>query len=102
MLHGVGLASADLESHFRYLSGLLLGIGLVFVACVADLEARAGLYRVLSLVVIVGGLGRLLGAVAGPGLPTGGHRFAFIMELVVVPFLLIWLERIEPRRQKRN
>jgi hypothetical protein len=97
MLHGVGSASPDLESHFRYLSGLLLGIGLAFVACVADLDRRAGLYRALSLIVIVGGLGRLLGAVE-TGNPTEANRLAFVMELVVVPLLLIWHVKIEAGR----
>lgn len=94
MLHGVGTASADLESHFRYLSGLLLGIGLAFVASVIDLDRRGGLYRGLSLIVIIGGLGRLLGAIER-GTPTGANRLAFVMELVVVPLLLIWFGRIE-------
>lgn len=99
MLHGVEFAGPDLESHFRYLSGLLLGIGLGFVACVADLKRRAGLYRALSFIVIIGGLGRLIGAMQR-GLPTGGNLFAFVMELVVVPVLLLWLERIQPRSPK--
>lgn len=98
MLHGVASASPDLESHFRYLSGLLLGIGFAFVACVSDLDRRAELYRALSLIVVLGGLGRLLGAIESGG-PTGANRFAFVMELVVVPLLLIWFSRIERRRE---
>lgn len=100
MLHGVGSASPDLESHFRYLSGLLLGIGLAFVACAADLDRRAGVYRVLSLIVILGGLGRLIAA-SERGLPTGANRMAFVMELVVVPLLLLWLGRLKRRSELR-
>ncbi len=96
MLHNVASTNPDLESHFRYLSGLLLGIGLCFVACVADLDRRAGLYRSLSLIVILGGLGRVLGAIERGG-PTGANRLAFVMELIVVPLLLVWLGRIESR-----
>lgn len=96
MLHGVASASPDLESHFRYLSGLLLGIGLAFLACVADLDRRAGVYRVLSLIVMLGGLGRLIAASERGG-PTGANRLAFVMELIVVPLLLLWLGRIERR-----
>jgi hypothetical protein len=96
MLHGVGSTSADLESHFRYLSALLLGIGLSFVACVADLDRRAGIYRVLSLIVMMGGLGRLIAA-CERGTPTSANRLAFVMELVVVPLLFRWLARIERR-----
>lgn len=97
MLHGLGNASADVESHFRYLSGLLLGIGGGFIACVADLDRRAGLYRALSLIVILGGLGRVLGAIEHGTPTTGANRAAFIMELVVVPLLLLWLGKIERR-----
>lgn len=69
MLHGIATAGPDLESHFRYLSGLLLGIGLAFVACVRDLDRRAGTFRILGMIVIVGGLKRLLGA-----LNTASHQ----------------------------
>lgn len=98
MLHGAASASPDLESHFRYLSGLLLGIGLAFVTCVANLDTRVGLYRALSLIVMIGGLGRLVAAMEH-GAPTGANRLAFVMELVVVPLLLFWLGRIERRRR---
>lgn len=94
---GVGSASSDLESHFRYLSGLLLGIGLAFVVCVADLERRVALYHALSLIVILGGFGRLLGAIE-TGVPTGGNLLALVMELVIVPLLLVWVRRIDSRR----
>lgn len=100
MLHGVANASPDLESHFRYLSGLLLGIGLAFAACVADLDRRAQLYRALSLIVVLGGLGRLLAAMEN-GRPTGANQFAFFMELIIVPLLLLWFRRID-RRQERQ
>ena len=86
--------SADLESHYRYLSGLLLGIGIAFVVGVADVGRRAGLLRALGFIVVMGGLARLLGA-ALAGFPDALHLFPFFMELVVVPALLLWLTRIE-------
>lgn len=98
MIHSVASASPDLESHFRYLSGLLLGIGFAFVACAADLDRRVELYRALSLIVILGGLGRLLGAIESGG-PSGANRFAFVMELAVVPLLLLWFHRIKHLRE---
>ena len=55
----VGGASA---SQARYLSGLLLGIGLVFWACIPTIERRGAAVRALALIVLVGGLARLLGA----------------------------------------
>lgn len=100
---GVHAGSTDFESHFRYLSGLLLGLGVGFVFSAADIERRIVLFRSLAMIVIVGGLARFLGA-ALAGLPGAPHRFAMLMELVVVPALLLWLTRIEclPHRTERT
>lgn len=55
----------DLDSHFRYLSGLLLGIGIGFAASLPTLERRSQLVAALSLAVVAGGLARLSGPAAG-------------------------------------
>jgi len=94
MIHGSPPLSPDLDSHFRYLSGLLLGIGLAFAWAVPRFEQRSGMFRTLGLIVILGGLSRLLGAIE-QGAPGTAHRFALVMELVVVPLLLLWLGRLE-------
>src|SRR3712207_2482724 len=60
--------SMDADSHFRYLSGLLLGIGLCFWSTVPGIEDKAGRFRLLTLLVVIGGLGRLIGLVL-TGLP---------------------------------
>ena len=88
----VGSASA---SEARYLSGLLLGIGLVFWACVPTIERRGPVVRALAAIVAVGGLARLAGA-AQTGLP---HAVAMplIMELGVTPAIAFWRERVERR-----
>lgn len=86
----------DLDSHYRYLSGLLLGIGLAFLVAIPRIEANAVLVRALGGVVIVGGLARLLGLIlAGP--PGPGHRFGLVMELIVVPAILVWQARVARR-----
>ena len=94
MIQGALPTPSDLDSHFRYLSGLLLGIGLAFVWAVPRFEQRSGIFRTLGLIVILGGLSRLLGAIE-QGAPGTAHRFALVMELVVVPLLLLWLGRLE-------
>jgi len=73
----------------RYLSGLLLGIGVALAWCAGDLERRGGLFSALCGIVILGGLARLLGvALAGP--PPLPHLLALGMELGVTPALLLW------------
>jgi hypothetical protein len=86
----------DLDSHFRYLSGLLFGLGLVFLWCVPSIERRGAIVRAVGTLAIVGGLARLLGAVEH-GLPSPAHRAALVMELIVVPFVLLWQARVARR-----
>ena len=102
MLRGVeGPLPRDLDSHYRYLSGLLLGIGIGFALCIRDIEERAPLYRFLGMIVVVGGLARLLSLVE-VGAPGFGHRFGLTMELVVVPLLMAWQARIARRSKGRR
>lgn len=93
MLRAAGPASADVDSHFRYLSGLLLGIGLVYLGCIARIERRGAIMRALCLIIVVGGAARLLSAFVD-GWPTAPHRAALVMELGVVPALTLWQARI--------
>ena len=95
MLSGVGPPlPTDLDSHFRYLSGLLLGIGLAFAACVPWIERCGAAFRLLTFVVLVGGLARLLSLLEA-GAPGAGHLFGLAMELGTVPLLALWQSRVE-------
>jgi hypothetical protein len=80
------------DSHLRYLSGLLLGIGATFAWCAFDLRGRARIYDTLSAIVVTGGLARLLG-LALAGTPPAPHLVALVMELGVVPALWLWRRR---------
>jgi hypothetical protein len=82
--------SADLDGHFRYLSGLLLGIGLAYLSAVPRIEQRRQRFLLLGAIVFIGGLGRLLSVVTigtPPSLPMIG---ALMMELAVTPLLTLW------------
>ncbi len=92
ILVGAHADSTAFDSHYRYLSGLLLGLGLTFWSLVPALERRTGLFRALTLVVVIGGLARLF-AYAQRGDP-GVMRFALVMELVVTPALCLWQARV--------
>jgi hypothetical protein len=83
----------DLASHFGYLSGLLLALGLGFLAMVPRIERRGLLFRSGAAIVVVGGLARLL-AFAQAGPPSVAHRLALVMELGVVPALAVWQARV--------
>lgn len=85
--------SVSADSHFRYLSGLLLGLGLCFCSTIPDIEEKTGRFRLLTLLVAIGGLGRLLG-LALTGIPSLFMLGGLAMELVVTPLLCFWQTRI--------
>ena len=41
----LGSVPTDLDSHFRYLSGLQLGIAIGFLSCIPKIEARGHRFR---------------------------------------------------------
>ena len=83
----------DLDSHFRYLSGLLLAIGLGYASTIPRIEAHGGRFRLLTGIVVLGGIGRLLSLLSiGPPSPT--MIAALVMELVVTPCLALWQHRV--------
>lgn len=81
------------DSHARYLSGLLLGIGLAFWSTVPAIERRGARFRLLAAIVVLGGLGRLVSLIAlGP--PSAAMLAALGLELVATPALALWQARV--------
>lgn len=76
-------------SHLRYLSGLLLGMGLVAFWCAGDLRRRGAVFATLCGIFVLGGAARALGLVI-EGAPPWPHLAALAMELGVVPALWAW------------
>lgn len=85
--------TTDLDSHFRYLSGIFLVMGIAFLTCIPAIETKTGRFRLLGAMVVGGGLARLvsLGIV---GEPSSGHLLGLWIELILVPLLLAWQTRI--------
>jgi hypothetical protein len=88
--------SISAESHFRYLSGLLLGIGLCFWSTLPSIEIHTGRIRLLTLLVVIGGLSRLIG-LALTGLPSLFMLGGLFVELIVAPALCLWQTRVANR-----
>ncbi len=97
VLQGAGMlghgGDVTLDSHVRYLSGLLLGIGLAFLSLIPNIEKRGQSAAILSAIVVAGGLGRLYGVLAD-GWPAPTMAGALAMELGIVPMLYLWQRRI--------
>lgn len=81
--------ATDLDSHFRYLSGIFLMLGLGFASCIPAIERKGPRLRLLGAMVIAGGLGRLW-SLTQVGAPSTGHLVGLGIELGVVPIVLVW------------
>ncbi len=90
-----------LDSHVRYLSGLLAGIGLAFWSTIPAIERRTGRFRLLTAIVVLGGLGRLYGALV-VGVPPPTMLFGLGMELIVTPLLCVWQGAVAQRGRRRG
>ena len=102
ILHGPGFLGhapvipTDLDSHFRYVSGIFFGVGLGFVTCIPDIERKGPRFRLLGALVVCGGLSRVVSLIS-VGVPSKGHLFGLSMELIVVPLLILWHYRFVQR-----
>lgn len=83
----------DLDSHFRFLSGVFLVIGICWYTCIPDIGAATGRFRLLAAMTFAGGLARL-SSLAMAGSPSVGHLAGLCVELVVVPLLVVWQARV--------
>jgi hypothetical protein len=86
-------ASVSADSHFRYLSGLLLGVGVAFITTIPRIERQTGRFRVLAGIVVAGGIGRLASLLLR-GAPDAAMLAALAMELAVTPALALWQARV--------
>jgi len=79
----------DLDSHFRYISGIFFATGLGFVSCIPNIERKGPRFRLLGGLIFVGGMSRLISLIA-VGVPSQGHVLGLGMETIVVPLLMLW------------
>ena len=83
----------DLDSHFRYLSGIFFATAFAFAGCIPAIEAKGSRFRLLGALIVTGGLARAV-SLAAVGTPSTGHLIGLGVELGVVPALLFWQARV--------
>jgi hypothetical protein len=88
--------SVSADSHFRFLSGILLGIGLCFWSTIPSIEEKTTFFRFLTLIIVLGGLARLLGLWI-TGIPSFFMIAALVLELILTPALCLWQTRVANR-----
>tara|TARA_B100000678_G_scaffold282578_1_gene281680 strand:+ start:807 stop:1229 length:423 start_codon:yes stop_codon:yes gene_type:complete len=85
----LGSVPVDLDSHFRYLSGMLLAVAIGLFSCIPRIEAHGYRFRTLCLIIVAGGLARFV-SLWQVGSPSQGHMVAMAIELIAVPLLMAW------------
>jgi len=86
---------AIVDNVFRFFSGLWIGVGVLFVIFIRDLDRYKPAMIALLFIVLLGGFGRIISIIqygmpqhpSGLGLVTAG----LIAEVIVTPALLWWL-----------
>ena len=81
--------------------GLLLALGLCFWGTIPRIEERRPPFRFLTVIVVIGGLSRLVGLVL-TGLPSLAMFGGLAMELIVTPLLCLWQTRVAHRCRGRG
>lgn len=87
-------ATGALDSHLRFLSGLLAAIGIAYWTTIPDIEKAGARFQLLTLIIVAGGFARAVGMLlAGPPGPV--MSTALGLELIVAPALFLWQSRIQ-------
>jgi hypothetical protein len=88
-----GLLAGPADSQFRYLSGLLAGVGVAYWLLVPRIEREGPRLFLLTLMVVIGGFSRATGMLIGG--PAGPASYAaIVMELMVAPGVYLWQMRL--------
>jgi hypothetical protein len=92
------MITADFDSHYRYIAGYYVSLGLLGLWVAPRIEQHTGLLRIICASILLGGLGRLVSMVQ-VGLP-GPMAIVFTMfELCFPLLLLLWQAKVSRLRQ---
>jgi hypothetical protein len=93
--------SADvvLDSYVRFLKGVLLAIGLIYLSCIPQIERRGDRIALVTFILVCGTLSRLL-TVIGHGVPTLGIIGNLVTGLILVPLLWLWQRHVARLAQR--
>ncbi len=89
--------NADAASHFRFLSGIFLAMGLAYWGVGLGIGEYLCRFQLLAMLTFAGGLARLA-SLWLDGIPSTGHLIGLAMELTVVPLLYLWSRRLDTAR----
>ncbi len=82
-----------MDSEDRFYASLFTGFGATLIWCGADLGTRQRVFAVLLAVFFLGGVARIISAVA-VGWPSSLFIFLGGVELLLPPLLWLWTRRV--------
>jgi hypothetical protein len=88
-----GLLGGAADSQFRYLSGLLVGVGAAYGLLIPTVEREGARLYMLTLIVVGGGFCRAAAMLVG-GSGGAGVTVALALELIAAPGLYLWQTRV--------
>ncbi|CAF0899873.1 unnamed protein product [Rotaria sordida] len=90
-----------LDNHYRYLSGLALGFGLINWFYIIPRITQAGtIVRMFAFMVFLGGIARAVGFFKLGIMPDTFSLIATISEIFFTPILCYWQARIAQRKDQ--
>ncbi len=82
----------DFDSHYRYITGYYLSLGLIALWVIPNIERHQSLFRIICFSVFMGGVGRAI-SIMQVGVPNPLTLFIMGWELCF-PLLLFWQNKI--------
>jgi len=91
--------SVEMDSYFRFLRGMLLGIGLIYWSAIPDIARHAERISVVTFILVLGAVPRLL-AVISHGVPTIGILIGLAGELWGCAGDVLWHQHVAGTAQR--
>jgi uncharacterized protein YjeT (DUF2065 family) len=82
-----------LDSNLRFYGGVWLGLGLMLIWMLPRLREESQLFFALSLMIFLGGIGRLIAAFFAGWPPVPFIAFT-ALEIIGMPFLVLWQRKL--------
>ena len=83
-----------LDSNLRFYAGLSIGLGLIIFWLIPSIEKQKTIFRLISLVILTGGIGRVISMMM-IGNPSTPFIIFTLLELLF-PLLIFWQNKIAP------
>jgi Na+/H+ antiporter NhaD/arsenite permease-like protein len=93
------IITPDFDSHYRYIAGYYVSLGLLGLWIIPKIEQHTGLFRVICASVFMGGMGRVA-SILQVGLP-GPMAIFFTGFELCFPLLIWWQTRVSRLQHDR-